>query len=51
MTDEDILIAPMIDSTVACSLKLLLIALYEERTATLAHINAIAVEIGTIDGL
>ena len=49
MTDEDILIAKAVDSTVASSLILLLVALDEERTTTLAHVYTLAVEVRTVD--
>jgi hypothetical protein len=51
MTDEDILIAKAVDSTVASSLILLLVTLKNQRATTLTHIHTIAVEIRTINGL
>lgn len=51
MTDEDVLIAQMIDSTVASSLVLFLVALKNQRSPTLAHVDAVTVEVWTIDRL
>ena len=49
MTDEDILVAQMIDSTMASSLELFLVALNEERASTLAHVDTVAVEVRAIN--
>jgi hypothetical protein len=51
MTDEDVLIAKMIDSTVTCRLELLFVTLQKERSPTLTHIDTVTVDIRTINRL
>ena len=51
MTDKDVLIIEMIDCTVTSRLKLFLVALKNQCSPTLSHIDTIAVEIRTINRL
>ena len=51
VTDKDVLIVDMIGSTMTCCLKGFLVAFQKEITTTVAHVDAIAVEIRTIDCL
>ena len=51
MTDKDVLIIEMIDCTVTSRLKLFLVALKNQRSPTLAHVDAVTVEVWTIDRL
>ena len=51
MTDEDVLTIHRVSSAMTCCLVILLIALQEEHTTAIAHIDAFRIEIGSIDSL
>ena len=49
VTDKDVVAVEMIGGTVAGSLILFLVAFEEDGAATLQHVGAFAVEVGTVD--
>ena len=49
VTDEDVLTVQVISCAVACCLIFLLVAFEEDVTATVAHVNTLAVEVGAFD--
>lgn len=51
MTDEDVLPFEGVGSTMTSGLKLLFVTFKEKITATITHINALAVKIGAINRL
>ena len=51
VTDKDVLVIDVIGSTMTCCLEGFLIAFQKEITTTIAHIDAITIEIRAIDSL
>ena len=51
MTDEDIFVVHVIDSTVSGSLKLLFVALEEDSAATVNHLSTFTVDLRTVNFL
>ena len=51
MTDKDVLTVEVVGRTVAGCLELLLIAFDKQVSTAITHVNALAVEVGTVDRL